>query len=86
MSARHVVGFQIVAGDVLQTGLMGFDEAWHDDAGRHVADAHQEKLDERNVHAGDLGGKPKEERHEMEEYRQNDDGDNGNEYRKNNWI
>ena len=42
MSARHVVGFQIVAGDVLQTGLMGFDEAWHNDAGRHVTDAHQE--------------------------------------------
>ena len=42
MSTRHVVGFQIVAGDVLQAGLMGFDEAWHDDAGRHVTDAHKE--------------------------------------------
>ena len=82
MSARHVVGFQIVAGDVLQAGLMGLDEARHDDTGRHVADAHQEELYQRDAHARYFGGEPKEERYEMKEYRQKDDGDDGDDHRK----
>ena len=44
VSACHVVGFQFITGDGVQSCLVGFYHGGHDDMGRHVTDAHQEKL------------------------------------------
>ena len=42
VSARHVVGFKVVARHGAQPGLVCLDKARHDDAGRHITNAHQE--------------------------------------------
>ena len=82
VSARHVVGFKLVARDVAQSGFVGLDHGGHDGVGRHVADAHQEELDEGDVHSRHFGGKPEEERYVMEEHGQKDDGSYGYEHER----
>ena len=73
VSACQIVGFEAVACDVAQACLVGFDEPWHDDVGRHVTDAHQEELHQRDVDARHLGREPEEEGHIMEKQNQKDD-------------
>ena len=73
MTAGHIVRFEIVACHVGQSGLVRFYQTRHNDIGRHITDAHQKQLDERNVNARYLGRQPEEERHEVKEYTQNDD-------------
>ena len=83
MAPRHVVSLQIVARDAAQSGFVRFYEAGHDDAGRHITDAHEEKLNERDVNARNFGGKPKEEGNKMKENGQQDDDGKSNAHHDN---
>ena len=74
VSSRHVVCFQVVARDGMQAGFVCFDEAWHDDAGWNVSDSHEEELNQRDFHSRHFGGEPEEERHEVKEDAQENDG------------
>ena len=67
VAAGHIVRLEVVARDVAQPCLVRLDEARHDDVGRHVTDAHQEELQQRDVYARHFGGYPKEEGYEVEE-------------------
>ena len=44
VSASHVMRFEIVACDGAESSFVGLDEARHDNAGRHITDAHQKQL------------------------------------------
>ena len=77
MSSGHIMGFEIVACDLMESSLMGFDEARHDDAGRHIANAHKEELNERYFHARNFGRKPQKEGYEVEKHTQHHDDANG---------
>ena len=74
VAACHVVGLQIVARDGAQAGLVCLDERRDNHPGRHIADAHQEQLYQRNLYARHLGREPQEEGHEMKEHRKKDNG------------
>ena len=74
MAAGKEVGLQFVAGDIVKPGLVSLNQRGHNHIGRHITDAHQKELDERDVNAADMGAEPQEERHEVKEDRQHDDG------------
>ena len=63
------MSFEIIAGNIGKSSLVGFNKTWHNDAGRNISYTHKEKLYERNLHTGNFGRKPKEKRHKMEKHR-----------------
>ena len=61
ITSGEVVGFEIVACDVLKAGFVGLDQGADDYCGRHLSDTHQHELEQRYSHAADSGGNPQEE-------------------------
>ena len=77
VATGHVVCLEVVAGDVVQTGLVRLDEGGHDDVGRHIAQAHQGQLQQRNADARHACRHPQKEGHEMEEHGEGYEGSYG---------
>ena len=67
MSTGKIVRLQSVALHLCQTRLMRLNHTIDDFCGRHFTDAHEEELDQTDMHAADDGIDPQHEGHIIEE-------------------
>ncbi len=58
ITSGEVVGFEVIAGHVLQTGFVGFDQGLNDHIGRDFTYAHKHELDQRYAYSGHTCGYP----------------------------
>ena len=55
IASGQIVGLEVIAVDIVEPGLVGFDERAYDDGCGHLAYAHQEELHQRDMHSADTG-------------------------------
>lgn len=51
VSAGHVVCLQLIAGNVAQSGFVGFNHGRYNGVRRYITDTHQKELYQRDVYA-----------------------------------
>ena len=66
VTAGEVVGLQLV-GIEFQARFRALDHRRHDDRGRHLAPAHEDELQQTDVHARDQGREPQSHGNEIED-------------------
>ena len=63
---------EAVACDILKTCLMRLNHRLDDNRRRHITDAHEKELHQRDLYSRHFGRQPKHERNIVEEYCQQD--------------
>ena len=58
ITAGEVVGFEVVAGYIMQAGLVGLDERADNNPRRNLSDTHEHQLQQRHLDAAHPGGYP----------------------------
>ena len=62
VSACKIMSFEIIPGHAAKACFMSLYKRTHDYSGGNLSDAHQDQLQQRDMHAADLCGNPQEER------------------------